>query len=281
MKTSRHDVLSHLRHTGQHRGLVQPLCDHLQARLAPWGPLLAALALLLALSACSSSPPRPPQPDESTRRAANDPQAIELQRCRSDLQNNSLLLKESSEAAQRAAGHAARLAALNALQSKAQESVLKAAASAQQVEAARNPVYTVRFPLGSAAVPLSRTQVEALAQAAANAPLIVLRGRTDGARDSLADNRLARERAEAVRTLLVQEGVSAARIRTTWQGSGDHAVDNDGAAGRDLNRRVEIEIYRAAPSDTTLPSQLTAAVSSQRTGEQPSMQQDPAATVDP
>ena len=47
--------------------------------------------------------------------------------------------------------------------------------------------------------------------------------------------------------LLVQAGIEPARIRTTWQPAGDYAADNELPGGRALNRRVEVEIYRAAP----------------------------------
>jgi outer membrane protein OmpA-like peptidoglycan-associated protein len=76
---------------------------------------------------------------------------------------------------------------------------------------------------------------------------VLLRGRTDGAIDTLAEGRIARDRAAAVRDYLVAAGVDPARIRATYQPVGDHVADNDSASGRDLNRRVEIELYRALP----------------------------------
>jgi outer membrane protein OmpA-like peptidoglycan-associated protein len=253
---SRLPPYSTLRHGGV---LNLPATRQLLRRVAqPSTHALALLMLVLTLSACSSGPPRPPQPDDANRRPANDPQAIELQQCRSDLQNNAIQLRESALASQRAVATASRLAALRTLENSLRAKTTDdGEADGKAAKAARNPMYTIRFPLGSAVVPLSRSQLEALAQAANDAPLIVLRGRTDGARDSLADDRLARERAEAVRSLLVQEGIAAARIRTTWQGSGDHAADNGSPAGRDLNRRVEVEIYRVAPIDLVLPAAVS------------------------
>ena len=50
-----------------------------------------------------------------------------------------------------------------------------------------------------------------------------------------------------MRDYLVGAGVDAARIRATYQPAGDHAADNASADGRAMNRRVEIEVYRAAP----------------------------------
>jgi outer membrane protein OmpA-like peptidoglycan-associated protein len=247
---------------------LKSTCQVIHRICHPSAPIAAVLLLLLALSACSSGPPRPPQPDDSNRRPANDPQAIELQQCRSDLQHNGLQLRESAAAAQRTAAAAARLTALRSIETQLRcQSAAQVNSQEQPSKANRNPIYTVRFALGSAAVPMTRPQLEALARAAGDAPLIVLRGRTDGIRDSLADDRLARERAEAVRSLLIQEGVSAARIRTTWQGSGDHAADNGSLAGRDLNRRVEIEIYRTAPIDLELPSAVSAAAEQPPTTE--------------
>ena len=87
----------------------------------------------------------------------------------------------------------------------------------------------------------------ALVESTRGAPLVLLRGRTDGATDSPAESRIARERAAAVRDYLVGVGVDAARIRATYQPAGDHAADNSSSAGQGLNRRVEIEVYRALP----------------------------------
>ena len=76
---------------------------------------------------------------------------------------------------------------------------------------------------------------------------MLLRGRTDGATDSAAESRIARERAAAVRDYLVGAGVDPDRIRATYQPAGDHAADNSSPAGQGMNRRVEIEVYRALP----------------------------------
>jgi outer membrane protein OmpA-like peptidoglycan-associated protein len=82
---------------------------------------------------------------------------------------------------------------------------------------------------------------------AKSAPLVMLRGRTDGQTDTLAESRIARDRANAVRDYLVAAGIDAARIRATHQPTGDPVADNGGSSGQALNRRVEVEIYRVAP----------------------------------
>ena len=50
-----------------------------------------------------------------------------------------------------------------------------------------------------------------------------------------------------MRDYLVAAGVDPARIRATYQPVGDHVADNGSDSGRSLNRRVEIELYRALP----------------------------------
>ena len=62
-----------------------------------------------------------------------------------------------------------------------------------------------------------------------------------------AESRIARDRANAVRDYLVGAGVDPARIRATYQPAGDHAADNSSPSGKGMNRRVEIEVYRALP----------------------------------
>jgi outer membrane protein OmpA-like peptidoglycan-associated protein len=86
-----------------------------------------------------------------------------------------------------------------------------------------------------------------LASVAQKAPLVMVRGRTDARQATLADERIARVRAEQAQVLLVQLGVPAQRIRATWQAAGDTVASLDTAEGRALNRRVEIEVYGAEP----------------------------------
>jgi outer membrane protein OmpA-like peptidoglycan-associated protein len=120
---------------------------------------------------------------------------------------------------------------------------LQARAAAPQA----NSVFTVRFDFGITRVTIPAEMSAALIDEARSAPLVVLRGRTDGSTDSAAESRIARERAAAVRDYLIGAGVDAARIRATHQPAGDHAADNAATTGRAMNRRVEIEVYRAAP----------------------------------
>jgi outer membrane protein OmpA-like peptidoglycan-associated protein len=190
--------------------------------------------LTLLLSACSS-PPKPPTVDESLRRPANAQVAVELQVCKNDLQNTRILATESSRLADSTAAKLAQLAARQQLMASLQE------------RAMANSVHTVRFAFNSAKVEIPTDAASTLVEDAKTAPLVLLRGRTDGATDSLAESRMAQARASAVRDYLIASGVDTSRIRTTHQPSGDHVADNRSPQGRDLNRRVEIEVYRALP----------------------------------
>ena len=67
------------------------------------------------------------------------------------------------------------------------------------------------------------------------------------AQQRVAPREARHDRAAAVRDYLVAAGVDPARIRATYQPAGDHVADNVSAGGRGLNRRVEIEMYRALP----------------------------------
>lgn len=204
-------------------------------------PSVLLASLLLAIASCGS-PPKPPSADGSTRRPANSLAGIELQSCRSDLHNTRILANETTRFAEVASANATRLA----LRQQADES-RGAAATAAAAASQGNAVYTVLFAFGSAQMNFSEAAATTLAEQARSAAVVMLRGRTDGSAESAAETRIARERALAVHALLVQAGVDASRIRTTWQPIGDHASDNATTSGRDLNRRVEIELYRATP----------------------------------
>lgn len=204
--------------------------------------LLPCLPLLLLVSSCGA-PPKPPTVDESHKRPANTSMAVELQTCRHELQNTRLMAAESVRSAEASSLAAARLA-------QQQQTLLQVGAPAMQ----RNLLVPVLFAFGSTKMTLPEADAARIVDAARGAPLILLRGRTDGPVESAAESTIARQRAETIERWLVQAGIEPARIRTTWQPVGDHAADNTTPGGRTLNRRVEIEVYRAAPIVATADS---------------------------
>ncbi|UUX97293.1 OmpA family protein [Aquabacterium sp. J223] len=215
--------------------------------------LLAWLPWLLLVTSCSS-PPKPPTVDESRRRPVNAAMAVDLQSCRSDLENTRILAKESVRSAEASSQAMARMV---------HHQQLLVRGIATNAPAQRNLLVPVLFAFGSTQVNVPDADATRIVDEARTAPLVVLRGRTDGTAESPSESAIARQRAAAVESWLVQSGVDRARIRTTWQPVGDHAADNSTPGGRALNRRVEIEIYRAAPivtaagaPDTTLAHRL-------------------------
>lgn len=223
--------------------------SHQSTLFIPW---------LLLVASCSS-PPKPPTVDESLKRPVNSQAAVELQVCKKDLQNTRLLATESGRLAETMAATMAHVEArqqlLAALQA-AQAPVIPAAQGSAQA----NSVYTVRFEFASTRLVIPTDTAAALIAEAKTAPLVMVRGRSDGSTDALSESRIARERAAAVRGHLVSAGVDPARIRATYQPAGDHVADNSSASGRDMNRRVEIEVYRVLPVGVTTAKRTTAAL---------------------
>ena len=200
--------------------------------------VLPVIPLVWVLGSCGS-PPKPPAVDESTRRPVNSAMAVELQVCKGELQNTHILANESGRMAAHATATLERVAA--------SQKALAAIQAALPAAAPGNAVFTIRFDFGSTHVVVPADLAATVIDSARTAPLVLLRGRTDGVTDSPAESRIARERAVAVRQYLVSAGVDPARIRATYQPAGDHAAGNSSLAGQGMNRRVEIEIYRALP----------------------------------
>ena len=73
----------------------------------------------------------------------------------------------------------------------------------------------VLFAFGSTQVAVPDADAARIVDEARAAPMVVLRGRTDGATESPAESTIARQRAAAVEAWLVQAGVERARSRTT------------------------------------------------------------------
>ena len=173
------------------RRLFRPSPPRLWRRV-PWLSLLALLLLTALLSACSS-PPALPTVDDSQRRPANSPAAIALQTCQSDLHNSRILASEQQRSKDIAIALAARQAAQQALQDRLTR--------IQTTAPAPNTVYVLRFAYGSTRLDWAPDQAQRLVTEAHDAPLVLLRGRTDGINNSPADLRLARDRAAASNTL--------------------------------------------------------------------------------
>ena len=72
---------------------------------------------------------------------------------------------------------------------------------------------------------------------------ILVEGHTDSKGSEAYNMELSRRRAESVRNLLVEKGVSGTRISTMGHGETMPVATNDTPEGRQQNRRVEIKIH--------------------------------------
>lgn len=101
----------------------------------------------------------------------------------------------------------------------------------------------LRFPIGGASLPEGPiASLDRLAELLGARPdlRVRLRGHTDSLGEAEANRRLSKARAEAVREGLIARGVAAERIQAEGLGEAEPIADNDTAAGRARNRRVEI-----------------------------------------
>ena len=77
---------------------------------------------------------------------------------------------------------------------------------------------------------------------------VLIEGHTDSLGNEDFNVKLSQQRADAVRDLLIARGVSPQRIRTKGYGPKFPVVDNDSAAGRQQNRRVEVLVLNEGVS---------------------------------
>jgi OOP family OmpA-OmpF porin len=72
----------------------------------------------------------------------------------------------------------------------------------------------------------------------------VIVGHTDSTGDQKRNLKLSERRAEAVKVLLIQEGVEAQRVTSLGMGVATPIASNDTAEGREQNRRIEAKLLR-------------------------------------
>ena len=103
----------------------------------------------------------------------------------------------------------------------------------------------VLFDVGSFSLkPGAYSRLNSLADTLNRYPdtLLVVQGHTDGTGSEVGNQELSERRADAVRSYLLSQGVSPYRVTTYGFGESMPVATNDTAAGRQQNRRVEIEV---------------------------------------
>jgi outer membrane protein OmpA-like peptidoglycan-associated protein len=121
-------------------------------------------------------------------------------------------------------------------------------------EGARGTVITlptgILFTTGNSnLLPGSKTQLDQVAQALKQVGErdIDVEGYTDSVGGEAQNQVLSQQRAEAVRSYLIGQGVPAGRVTARGMGEGRPLGDNSTVEGRAKNRRVEIVVHPATP----------------------------------
>jgi outer membrane protein OmpA-like peptidoglycan-associated protein len=124
-------------------------------------------------------------------------------------------------------------------------------ASLQAQQSARGTVITLKdmvFATGQAELqPGAERTLDTLASALKDAPqrAVAIEGFTDSTGDAAFNQALSERRADAVRDALQQRGIDSSRIVARGYGEQFPVATNATAAGRQLNRRVEIIVSDA------------------------------------
>jgi len=105
------------------------------------------------------------------------------------------------------------------------------------------------FASGSALLALSADAKSTLLAAAARADEIRIRGGTDNSGSVVVNERLARERADSMRRLLIDGGIAAEKLQTS-SSHGEYIATNSTVAGRAQNRRVDVVFANHAEERT-------------------------------
>lgn len=108
----------------------------------------------------------------------------------------------------------------------------------------------VTFDTNSSAVrPGLYSEIDRIANVLQNYPdtVIMIEGHTDSRGSDSSNMELSHRRAEAVKSLFVQRGVTPSRIEVQAFGESQPIATNDTETGRQMNRRVEIKIAPNTP----------------------------------
>lgn len=77
---------------------------------------------------------------------------------------------------------------------------------------------------------------------------VMIEGHTDSVGSEALNASLSQQRADAVKSYLLRQGIGASRLEAVGKGEGSPIASNDSVSGRQQNRRVEIIIVNMATS---------------------------------
>ena len=153
--------------------------------------------------------------------------------------------RRADEAAAAKAAEAARLAAVKAEEDARLEAARAEAAKCESLLSAAIAKGVINFKRADWALEASsKPTLDELAEIANKCPVfkISIEGHTDAEGIPERNNPLSERRARAVADYLISVGVDAARLSTIGYGAERPIADNETAAGRAKNRRIELKV---------------------------------------
>jgi outer membrane protein OmpA-like peptidoglycan-associated protein len=114
----------------------------------------------------------------------------------------------------------------------------------EEQEIVQTAFNNLTFETGKAVIKGGKSDLDKLAEVLKKYPnaKVTLSGHTDNTGTDAINDKLSQDRADAVKTYLVEKGVKSSQITATGYGSKQPIAPNTTAAGRATNRRVEIDV---------------------------------------
>ncbi len=179
---------------------------------------MVVISSMVLMTSCSSLPV-PPVVDGTDRQPINSKEITELLALRAQLAQTQELLQQR------------------------EQSLIPPVTITPALPLITSQTVSVQFPFNGTKFNPTTEQSTALLPILVNAKRIIVRGRTDGLQPSATDEKIALNRALSAQRFLVNHGVSPLIIAVNYLSAGDYAADNNSAAGRAKNRRVDIDVF--------------------------------------
>jgi outer membrane protein OmpA-like peptidoglycan-associated protein len=179
---------------------------------------MVVISSVVLMAACSTLPV-PPVVDGTDRHPVNSRETTELLALRAQLVQTQELLQQR------------------------EQSITPPVTITPALPLITSQTVSVPFPFKGTKFNPTTEQSTTLLPILANAKRIVIRGRTDGLQPSATDEKVALNRALSAQRFLVKHGVSPLIIAVNYLSAGDYTADNNSAAGRAQNRRVDIDVF--------------------------------------